>query len=475
MARQSKPAGKRRPSTVVPTLVPGTLADDLRRALVWFSSENSFADLRRHGNVGWKTVDLIVLAVLWVWSDHANLTGAFTRAVGFAETIFGAVAVTTYQGLTGALRSYRESLLPQLWSLLHLRMEQAAREHWRIGMWLALAVDGSRVTTPRTVSNEQAFAAANFGRGGKAKYRRKWKNKKRRSKKLCVPVKPQIWLTLIWHMGLKMPWCWKTGPSTACERHDLLELLETQLFPENTLFCADAGFVGYELWKTLQERDCHFLIRVGANVRLLRGLAHVRQCDDLVYLWPAAMLRQQEPPLVLRLLEFQGPKGKVCLVTNVLSERKLSGRQAGQLYRLRWGVELQFRAFKQTFGRRKLRSRSAANALVELDWSLVGLWLVQLFAVKEQIKIHSPPAHSSVSLALDVIHDAMRNLTDAVPPPERLRQRLRRAVKDKYRRKKSKTARYRPDYKDKPSAKEPIILRATPAQRQAYQELRHAA
>jgi hypothetical protein len=351
-------------------------------------------------------------------------------------------------------------------------MEQAAGAHWRIGSWLALAVDGSRVTTPRTASNEQAFAAQHFGQGARARERRRWKNKKRRSKKLSTAVKPQIWLTLIWHMGLKMPWCWKSGPSTDCEQHHLRSLLETQVFPRQTLFCADAGFVGYELWKTLQDRGHHFLIRVGANVHLLRRLAHVRQRGDLVYLWPNA--RRRELPLALRLFEFQGPRGKVCLVTNVLSERRLSRQQARCLYRLRWGVELQFRALKQTFGRRKLRSRTADHALLELDWSLVGLWLIQLFAVKEQIKIDCPPARSSVALALRVVHDAMRNWTAGIAQPRTFAGRLSRATQDGYVRHGSKAARYRPQYKDKPSATEPIIVVATAQQRLAYRALRRA-
>jgi hypothetical protein len=41
--------------------------------------------------------------------------------------------------------------------------------------------------------------------------------------------------------------------------------------------------------------------------------------------------------------------------------------EAVRLYRLRWGIELQFRALKQTFGRRKLRSKRPDRALVELD------------------------------------------------------------------------------------------------------------
>lgn len=450
-------------------------AADLRRAVEWFAREHSFADLARHGNVGWTPVQLVVLAVLWTWSDQGTLTGAFHHAATFARTVFGTLAVSTYQGLLGALRRYTPSLLPKVWLQLHERMEQMAGEHWRIGSWLALAVDGSRVTTPRTVSNEQAFAAPNFGHGGRARYRSKWKNKKRRSKKLGAAVKPQIWLTLVWHMGLKMPWCWKSGPSTSCERHHLLELLETQVFPRRTLFCADAGFVGYEFWKTLHDHGHHFLIRVGANVRLLRRLTCARRRGELVYLWPSAIARRQERPLELRLCEFQGPRGKVCLVTNILSDRDLSERQARQLYRLRWGVELQFRALKQTFGRRKLRSRTADHALLELDWSLVGLWMIQLFAVKEQIKVHSPPACSSVALALHVIQDAMRNWTAGIQRPQTLTLRLSRAIQDSYARHRPKAGRYRPQIKDKPCATEPIISTATAAQRLAYRALSQAA
>ena len=44
---------------------------------------------------------------------------------------------------------------------------------------------------------------------------------------------------------------------------------------------------------------------------------------------------------------------------------------------------------------------------MELDWSLVGLWIIQLFAVKEPIRIDRPPENSSVSLSLSIIQDTM--------------------------------------------------------------------
>src|ERR1043165_7394858 len=123
--------------------LPRTQAALLRGALEWFSKDCSLIDLPLHGNVGWKAIQLVVLGVLWSWSDQARLTGAFEHARQLATETFGLVAVTTYQGMMGALRSYTEHLLPRLWLRLHGLMEKVGGAHWRIGRWVALAVDGS--------------------------------------------------------------------------------------------------------------------------------------------------------------------------------------------------------------------------------------------------------------------------------------------------------------------------------------------
>lgn len=446
-------------------------ADLLRRSLAWIASEELWTGLARHGNTTWLAGQIVVLAVLWVWSDQGTLTGAFADAKQLSTAMFGQAALNSFPGFIAALATWSARLLPPLWAHLHGLMEQVGGEHWRIGGWLALAVDGSRATTPRTRSNEAAFSAANYGGSRKAKSRVKWRNKRRRSKKLSEPVKPQIWLTLIWHMGLAMPWAWKTGPSTASERHHLLDLLASLVFPAKTLFCCDAGFVGYDLWKAILDRGHHLLIRVGGNVRLLRGLGNAKRRQDLVYLWPNDAVRRGEPPIILRLIVLSGPRGKVYLVTSVLDDKQLSDQQAAQMYRLRWGIELQFRTLKQTFGRRKLRSRTAPHALVELDWSLVGLWIIQLLAVKEQIQVASAPQRSSVASALAIFRAAMRSHDSVVSDPRALARRLAAAVKDDYRRTSSKRARYRPNFKDQPSATQPKLLAATAAQKKAYQSL----
>jgi len=437
--------------------------ETLRTAVTWVVNEKSFQNLKFHGNTTWLVCDLIILAVLWVWSDHTTLTGAFLEAHGWSLKMLGRAAVGSYQGLTGALVAVTGTLLPLLWARMHDLMEQQGGESWRVGGWLPLAVDGSRVSTPRTAANERAFCAPNYGCSASAKHRAKKRRKNGVSqrKKKSQPVKPQIWLTLVWHMGLRLPWCWRTGPSNSGERTHVQDVLNTGKFPQKTLFCGDAGFVGYDFWKLIADQGHHFLMRVGGNVTLLRKLGYCRESHGIVYCWPHKAARKQQPPLVLRLIALKLGRTPIYLVTNVLDPRELTGDAARQLYQLRWGIELQFRTIKQTFGRGKLRSKTPDRALRELDWSLLGLWMIQLFAVKEQLAIGQPPTHSSAALAIRAIRDVFHSWSEIPTHGTDLKSKLRHAVTDRYERsKKSKRARYRPDNKDKPSAGKPVIITA---------------
>lgn len=447
----------------------------LKRALTWIVGPGSFADMPLHGNVTWMPHHLVTLAVLFAWSDAPKMTECFEKAAKLSRKLFGVLAIETFQGMVRALVTYGPELIPHLWIRLQTLMEQIAPQHFRIGKWLPLAVDGSRFTTPRTRSNERAFAAKNYGSGKMAKSRVKWKNKKKRSKKLSTPVKPQIWLTLVWHMGLKLPWCWKTGPSNSSERDHLIELIGSQEFPENTLFCGDAGFTGYEFWNAILEQGHHFLVRVGGNVRLLKNLGHTRHGDGIVCLWPDAVARRKQPPIVVRLIEVKNELGSMYLVTSVLNDRQLSTSALRRFYPLRWGIELHFRAVKQTYGRGNLRSRNADHALVELEWSLIALTMIQLLGIREQQRIDIPPEQSSVAQAIAAIRHAIDTWNEHVPHSSSMTIQLRKATKDEYTRTKSKTARYQPNSKDKPTTGGPKVVKATVVQKKWYKLLSHAA
>ena len=447
-------------------LLDGTLATQLHHAVQWALDTRLFSDLRVHGNTSWTFPQFILLTLLWIWSDCSTLTTAFTHASRLCVQLIGTAVFKSYQGFIAALTTWTPPLIPRMWCCLHKRMERIAGPHWRIGGWLPLAVDGSRTTTPRTAANERSLCPPRYGQGRTAQSGKSRKNRRRRCKRLGQPVAPQVWLTLVWHMGLRMPWAWKCGPSYASERHHFQELLQTQQFPDKTLFCADAGFVGYDLWRTLADRGHHFLIRVGGNVRLLKRLGGRRVHGDFVYCWPNAAARKQQPPVRLRLLRFQSGRGTVFAVTNVLSADELSDTQAVQLYRARWGVEVQFRTLKQTFGRSKLHSRTPEHAYVELEWSLLGLGLIQLLTAAQQIPQGIGPERTSMSLAVQVFRDAISRGHTL-----RLSQALEEAVKDPYQRGGSKAARYRPDNKDKPSAGQPKLVNATAEQRRNYRLL----
>ena len=232
-----------------------TNGDYLKRALNWVLTDAIFADVRLHGNVNWTTRALVRLALFWVWSSEPGLVQAAQAAISLVLKLFGSVAVKSYQALTGALISCRPQLLPVLWRRLQGLMAVCGGPAWRSGQWLPLAVDGTRVGVPRTRSNEQRFCKPRR-QHGKKKARRKKRGRharrrhgpgQRHSKSHYDPqaVGPQVWLTLLWHIGLCLPWCWKLGPAYASERDHLQTLLQEQQFPETTLFCAQIRKVSF--------------------------------------------------------------------------------------------------------------------------------------------------------------------------------------------------------------------------------------
>jgi len=74
---------------------------------------------------------------------------------------------------------YTPQLLPVLWARLQSLMENSSPAAWRVGKWLPLAVDGSRVSVPRTQPNEARFNKPKKPRGKKKSRRCEAKSIKR--------------------------------------------------------------------------------------------------------------------------------------------------------------------------------------------------------------------------------------------------------------------------------------------------------
>ena len=75
--------------------------DFLRKAMEWVVDQSIFHNSKTHGNTSWIAKDLVMLAVLWVWSEKSQLTAAFSEACIWSKRLWGRVAVGSYQGLTG--------------------------------------------------------------------------------------------------------------------------------------------------------------------------------------------------------------------------------------------------------------------------------------------------------------------------------------------------------------------------------------
>jgi Transposase DDE domain len=439
---------------------PNLHHQDLKVVFDWLLDHADFAVVGFRSNCTWTPRSLTVAALLWAWSTEETLTARFAAARKIARATLGLAAPTamTYQAFLKVLRAWTASLAVVLIAALRGRMQGDLADRFQVHGFAVFGVDGSRLELPRTASNEVGFAPAATRRASKTSPPKRRPGDRAEAARAKKANSPQLWLTVMWHVGTGLPWDWRTGPSDSSERDHLRQMIAA--LPPQALVTADAGFVGYDYWKALLDSGRDLLIRVGANVRLLRNLGYAREQDGLVYLWPDRAAARQQPPLVLRLAVAQGGRHPVYLITSVLEAAVLSDQQILKVYALRWGVELFYRHFKQTFGRRKLRSHCSANVEVEATWSLLGLWSMGLHG---QVELsYDGIASSQVSVAglLRAYQGSLKEYRSAPGPGESLWEHLSVAVIDGYTRR-NKASRDYPRKKREHAIGAPEIRDAT--------------
>lgn len=451
-----------------------TCADDLFQALRWITASIKWGEIRLRDDCTWAPRALAWAALLWAWSDQKTLRDRFTTARKITRRGFPKQGepATSYQAFTKILRKWTPALLTLLSDAFRTRMQQALSDVWTVAAWFVLACDGSRMGVPRTRGNEARYSPKSKLSRAAQKLRRARRRSKRRQQELARQRKanvPSIWLTMLWHVGSGLPWNWRTGPSDASERGHLIEMLVG--LPLQTLITADAGFVGYELWKHVLDAGCHLLVRVGANVRLLKKLGYAEERGNVVYLWPNRAAKKNLPPLVLRLIVVHNGRHPAYLVTSVRDQKKLSDNVAASIYRRRWGIELFYRHCKQTFERGKLRSRNPDNAMIELHWSLLGMWALGLHSHHHLLQRGVLPERVSFAGVLRAYRQSMREYKSPPDPGENLTQSLNRSLIDEYERK-NKTSRDYPRKKQEPGAGQPILRIATRTQVKQAKQLK---
>lgn len=424
--------------------------------LDWLVRPHTFGRLSFRKGCAWTPCSLAKAVFIWAWGQEAALTDRYATArQTIAQLPNGQQESVSYQAFMKLLTRHSAVLLFAIISALQRRMRELFIESYRVAGYVAFGVDGTRIDVPRTLANEQAF--------GKTICRTRRRGRRRRAdhKKAAAP---RIWLTTLWHLGTSLPWSWTRGASDSSERAHLLGMLDW--LPERSLLTADAGFVGYHFWQSLRDAGHDFLIRIGANVTLLKELGYFRECGDRVYLWPDKQARKRRQPIVLRLVVAHNGKHPVYLVTTVLAKSSLSDAQLIELYKARWGIEVFYRSFKRTFERHKLRSHSPYHALVELDWSLLALWAACLYAKHQQAEAGRGIATTSVAGVLRILRRAL------CEPSLPIALQLATALVDSYDRHNKASRDYPRKKTDTPATSPPTIRKATKPQAALAKKLR---
>lgn len=433
-----------------------------------------------HGNVKWCPEEVAIQAIIWAWQEATNVTDAFQQSLEICEDLKLEGTIGTYTGFMDALTRYGHLFHDRILDRVQTLAEELVGQQRRRDGWALVGFDGSRISAPRTQSNEQAFCAPNYGKGTEAKYgkkKSKGMRRKRNKENPPHPPKPQAWVTMMFDMSFRIPLMWQLGPSNASERDHVKAMLIEKKFHEKTLFCGDAGFVGYPLWSAILNAGQNFLVRVGANVELLSEHADIEACDGgEVLCWPKGQMNSGEPPLTLWLVKVIIGKTAMWMLTSV---RKLSKNQIVRYYKMRWGIEVEIRGLKQTLDKHMLRCRNSERLQVELDWSILAMALAELIALQQQIgnaservtKAGYDPKDRSLANTMRALRKCMRQLHKCPEPDDHLLHWLSRAVVQRYNNRTNKQARYRPKNPDKKPLGDPNVRPISSEQLRKIQQM----
>ncbi len=339
---------------------PRTLRDSLRNFLTpaLFKQAHS-ACPRRRRPPRWALQPLVLVLLCLTWANGDSTAERFETAKGFVAACLPKRRRPgrTVQGFHQALARLPLPVLRAVASGVRAALLRWLAPCWHVAGFVPLGCDGTRLECPRSAALERHLGQA--GKPGAA---------------------PTLWLTALVHLRLGVPWAWRWGQGTASERAHLRQLLP-QLPPE-ALVVADAGYVGYDLLRTLRQQRVSFLIRMSCQATFYseRGTRVERFRDGRVYYWPPAKHKGSSAclPLPVRLLRVRPAKGgrDVWLATNVLDKKRLSLAQAARFYRLRWESEGFFRTYKRTLAKVKLQSRTVRLVHREAEGAMLAAQLL---------------------------------------------------------------------------------------------------
>ncbi len=413
----------------------------------------------RRSQPRWDFQPLVLVLLAMTWAAGDSESERFVAARGFYVASHEA-RKRPGKTLAGFQKALARLPVRQLWALAQGVREEIERryaERLTIDGFVPMGCDGSRIECPRSAELE-----AHMGKGS------------------SEASAPTAWVTAFVHLGSGLLWCWRIGKGTADERLHLRQMLS--LLPVNALVVADAASMGYELARAILQHSQSFLLRMSSKVRLYAlDKTPIEQWQEgLVYYWPETIQKQQQPPLLCRLIRVPAKgqtKHDVWLLTNVLSAQRLSAKTAAKYYRWRWRNEGLFRTYKRTLKKVKLASRTVRLIHRELEGSLLAL---QILLAHADLALR--PRGTMGKLAISprkVLVEIRRQISgsDRDRPARRTtyRSRLKKCRAERRRQKSPKASRDWPRRKTHQPPAPPIFLTMNEEQKALLEKHIHAA
>jgi len=276
----------------------------------------------------WDLYPLVYVLLAMTWCCGDSLPEKFEVARGFYVVCCPKRKRPgkSFQGFEKAVRKLPMPVLHTLAGAIRGRIEVLFGDRLHFGGFIPLGCDGTKHECPRSEELEERLGT--------------FCKQKSAGEKNSAPM---IWNTSIVHLTLGIPWCWRWGKAKkSSERNHLIQMLP--LLPRLALIVTDAGYVGYDVIRTLLERKVFFLMRMSSQATFYTESEEPLESfeEGIAYYWPKKHREKGYPPLRGRLICVRSKKRKinVWLFTNVEDPNQLSVAHASKLYRLRWESEV---------------------------------------------------------------------------------------------------------------------------------------
>jgi hypothetical protein len=408
--------------------------------LVWKQGHQAWQT--KHSDCSWslKAIVWVLVLMAWVKGDSEQERFLNARSYYLAKHRHEKRPGATWEGFQEALRRLPIPVFRALAEGLRRQLGQRWIDNLRIGGWLPIGCDGSRLECPRSERLEKRLAQA--GKDDSA---------------------PMMYVTALALLPLGLPWAWRLDKGTGNELQHLTQMLPT--LPEKTLLVADAFYLGYDLYRSILNSGAAFLMRMSSRAHLYSesNVPLTRFREGWVHYWPDHAQEKRRPPLRLRLVRVRGKKVDVWLLTN-LAKSELPRHRASLIYRWRWRNEGLFRTFKGTLDKTKLRHRTPPLVFREAEGSMIALQLLMAMTVHmaEEEKTKASPRR----LVLRIRGAVVRGIATLGPRQlQRYEDALDEIHDESPNRTSSKTRRPWPRRKEHKPPKPPKLRRLTAAQR----------